>query len=572
MFCELVKEADVEYMTVFTGESVVLPCVCNDLQDKPKSLKWEFSILTESGSNGYQEIYPEQTGHHKNRVKLVSKSSSGNLSLLVSDLTEQDQGYYRCSIQTEIKDFSLYVKGCDLSNETKHVYIGLPGGSVLLLCSCCDLHTKPHTFTWMSYRTGGLTDMLNDEHYRGRLQLFNNTSPGNLSLLISDLREEDGTDYRCITEKNYTDMSILGEGCDLSGDKHQVAINGHPGGSVLLPCSCSDLHTNPQIFTWTTKRTGHWTDVLYDELYRDRSQLFNHISPGNLSLLISDLREEDQRVYRCITGLKEYRDIRINVKGGRRETSTRSGKTDRRPPSEQPPSKTTNSPPASSSTTLKQGTTCVCTDLQDKPKSLKWEFSLPTESGSKHYQEIYPEQTGHHRNRVKLVSKISPGNLSLLVSDLTEQDQGLYTCSVQAERKDFRLYVEGGRRETSTRSGTTDRRPPSEQPPSKTTNSPPASSSTTLKQDKQQTHSSLLLSTRAHTRIHTHVTEFTVKCQSLRTCGENVITEGSPDCKGKPTDQVSKRKMSYNRSVSTFRAFVVFDTLQVTHMTHTCLH
>ncbi|XP_060739645.1 uncharacterized protein LOC132854972 isoform X2 [Tachysurus vachellii] len=243
--------------------------------------------------------------------------------------------------------------GCDLSAQTKHVYIGLPGGSVLLLCSCSDLHTKPHTFTWMSYRTERLTDVLNDEHYRGRLQLFNNTSPGNLSLLISDLREEDGTDYRCITEKNYTDMSILGEGCDLSGDKHQVVINGHPGGSVLLPCSCSDLHTNPQIFTWTTKRTGHWTDVLYDELYRDRSQLFNHISPGNLSLLISDLREEDQRVYRCSTGLEEYRDIRINVKG-RRETSTRSGKTDRRPPSEQPPSKTTNSPPASSSTTLEK--------------------------------------------------------------------------------------------------------------------------------------------------------------------------------------------------------------------------
>ncbi|GAA6099389.1 uncharacterized protein LOC125145429 [Tachysurus ichikawai] len=183
---------------------------------------------------------------------------------------------------------------CDLSAQTEHEYIGLPGGSVLLLCSCSDLNNKPHTFTWKAYIRGGLNDMLNDEHYRGRLQLFNHTSPGNLSLLISDLREKDGTDYRCSTEKG-------------------------------------------------------------------------------------------------------YRDMRINVKGGRRETSTRSGKTDRKPSSEQPPSKTTNSPPASSSTTLEQGT-----------------------------------------------------------------------------------------------------------------------------------------------------------------CGENGITEGRPDCKGKPTDQVSKRKMSYNRSVSTFRAFVVF--------------
>ncbi|KAK2846112.1 hypothetical protein Q7C36_010966 [Tachysurus vachellii] len=272
--------------------------------------------------------------------------------------------------------------GCNLSAQTKYDYIGLPGGSVLLLCSCSDLHTKPHTFTWMSYRTERLTDMLNDEHYRGRLQLFNNISPGNLSLLISDLREEDAVDHRCITEKGYIDMNINVKGCDLSGDKHQVVINGHPGGSVLLPCSCSDLHTNPQIFTWTTNRTGHWTDVLKDELYRDRFQLFNHISPGNLSLLISDLREEDQRVYRCSTGLKEYRDIRINVKGGRRETSTRSGTTDRRPPSEQPPSKTTNSPPASSSTTLEahlpaaSSSTTLEQDEQESESSLPLVFGI----------------------------------------------------------------------------------------------------------------------------------------------------------------------------------------------------
>ncbi|XP_047674658.1 uncharacterized protein LOC125145531 [Tachysurus fulvidraco] len=245
--------------------------------------------------------------------------------------------------------------GCDLSAQTKYVYSEHPGGSVLLPCSCSDLHTKPHTFTWMAYIRGRLNDVLNDEHYRGRLQLFNNTSPGNLSLLISDLREEDDVDYRCRTEKGHRDMRINVKGCDLSGDKHQVVINGHPGGSVLLPCSCSDLHNNPQTFTWTTKRTGHWTDVLNDELYRDRLQLFNHTSPGNLSLVISDLREEDQRVYRCSTGLREYRDIWINVKGGRRKTSTRPGKTDRRPPSKQPPSKTTHSPPASSSTTLEQG-------------------------------------------------------------------------------------------------------------------------------------------------------------------------------------------------------------------------
>ncbi|XP_058246898.1 junctional adhesion molecule-like [Hemibagrus wyckioides] len=263
--------------------------------------------------------------------------------------------------------------------------------------------------------------------------------------------------------------SQIEKSCDLSGDNDLVEITQHQGGSVLLPCSCSDLNTKPQTFTWMTFRTGSLTDVLNDEHYRGRLQLFNNISPGNLSLFISDLREEDQGDYRCRTE-KKHRDFRIYVKGC--ELVKKAEVEDM---------------------TVFTGESvvlpCVCTDLQNKPKSLKWEFSIPTESNSNHYQEIYPEQTGHHRNRVKLVSKNSPGNLSLLLSDLTEEDQGNYRCSVQAERKDFRLNVKGGRRETSTHSGKTDRRPPSEQPPSKTTNSPPSSSSTTLEQDKQQTHS-----------------------------------------------------------------------------------
>ncbi|XP_047016704.2 polymeric immunoglobulin receptor [Ictalurus punctatus] len=260
-------------------------------------------------------------------------------------------------------------------------------------------------------------------------------------------------------------------GCALSGD-NPTEITGHKGGSVLFPCSCSDLHTKPQKFTWETFRTGRLTEVLNDEHYRGRLQLFNNISPANLSLLISDLREEDEGSYWCRTE-KEHREVWLYVKGC--ELVKKKGV---------------------EGVTVFTGESvvlpCVCTDLQDKPKSLKWEFSIPA-IGIDHFQEIYPEQTGRHGNRVKLVSNNAPGNLSLLISDLTEEDQGLYRCSVQADRRVFRLSVKVGRRETSTHSRKTDTTPPSEPPQSKTTISPPASSSTTLEQDKQQTHSSLPL-------------------------------------------------------------------------------
>ncbi|XP_047016713.1 junctional adhesion molecule-like isoform X1 [Ictalurus punctatus] len=300
-------------------------------------------------------------------------------------------------------------------------------------------------------------------------------------------------------------------GCALSVDDNLREITGHNGGSVLLPCSCSDLDTKPQKFTWWTYRTGHLIEVLNDEHYHSRLQVFNHISPANLSLFISDLREEDQGVYRCRTE-KEHRDIWLYVKGCELV-------------------KKTGVERVTGFTEESVVLPCVCTDLQDKPKSVKWQFN-----GIRDVQEIYPEQTGHHRNRVKLVSNNAPGNLSLLISDLTEEDQGVYRCSVQADRRDFRLSVKVGRRETS-KKGTT---PSSEPPQCKTTNSPPASSSTTLEQDKQQTHRNLPLvfSILAFLLlVIPGVVAFIFWRRKGGRCGENVITEGRPDCKRKHKDQ-----------------------------------
>ncbi|XP_076872465.1 uncharacterized protein LOC143522627 [Brachyhypopomus gauderio] len=112
-------------------------------------------------------------------------------------------------------------------------------------------------------------------------------------------------------------------GCMLS-DHTNMEVKGHTGGSVLLSCSCTDLQTRPQSFIWTTLSSGHWTDVFSDEHYRDRVQWFNELSPGNLSLLITDLRTEDEGEYSCGTwsehGYYRYFTLRVSV----RETGTHS--------------------------------------------------------------------------------------------------------------------------------------------------------------------------------------------------------------------------------------------------------
>ena len=102
------KSGETEEVTRFSGESVVLLCSCTDIQTKPNTVKWEFRSV-KSGASQFEEIYPSQTEQHRDRVRLTNKNS-GNLSLLISDLTEEDQGDYRCSVRSDFKLIRLHVE------------------------------------------------------------------------------------------------------------------------------------------------------------------------------------------------------------------------------------------------------------------------------------------------------------------------------------------------------------------------------------------------------------------------------------------------------------------------------
>uniref|UniRef100_A0AAR2KFF9 Ig-like domain-containing protein n=1 Tax=Pygocentrus nattereri TaxID=42514 RepID=A0AAR2KFF9_PYGNA len=216
--------------------------------------------------------------------------------------------------------FVLHVaEGCGLVNSGTTIYINIhTGGSALLPCSCADLHTTPDKFIWRKYSTNrNAWKELSRERgqYRDRVQLFNGHSPGNLSLLISHLTEEDGGLYRChVTESGYTDIRLTFEGGVQSNSETTSSITAHTGGSVLLPCYSTDLHTTPETFTWRKYRIT-WEEISSESgQYRNRVQLGNGHSPGNLSLLISHLTEEDGGLYRCDIRGSEYKDIRLTVK------------------------------------------------------------------------------------------------------------------------------------------------------------------------------------------------------------------------------------------------------------------
>ncbi|XP_067239068.1 polymeric immunoglobulin receptor-like [Chanodichthys erythropterus] len=214
-------------------------------------------------------------------------------------------------------------------------------------------------------------------------------------------------------------MIHISTGCILS--QQTTVITGFTGGSVVLPCSCADPRSTAKTFTWQFQRSGkQWIEVFEDDNYRGRLVLFNESSPKNLSLLISDLRKEDQGYYMCMTERHSITiSIELTVKGCNLVQNTR-------------PNDVTGY--AGESVVLP----CSCTELQAKPEQIQWMYSV-----NNAYFEIYPnEKIESHKNRVKLLNQTTPGNLSLHISALTAEDTGVYYCAVWSQKIFNRLHVE----------------------------------------------------------------------------------------------------------------------------------
>lgn len=91
------------------GQSVLLPCSCNELQAKPHKLTWTKLPATPLTK---RDLY-------RDRVAMFNtESSPGNLSVLLSFITKEDQGWYRCTINNQdTRDMHITVEGKRSDND-----------------------------------------------------------------------------------------------------------------------------------------------------------------------------------------------------------------------------------------------------------------------------------------------------------------------------------------------------------------------------------------------------------------------------------------------------------------------
>ncbi|XP_073672708.1 polymeric immunoglobulin receptor-like [Garra rufa] len=209
-----------------------------------------------------------------------------------------------------------FTTGCVVSDEKPTVIVtGYTGGSVVLPCSCADPQST--TFTWEFAKGNQWIPVFEDEKYSGRSVLFHERSPTNLSLLISDLRMNDQGYYSCKTEPNtFTYVRLEVKGCNLVQNSWMFYVTGYSGGSVVLPCSCTELLAKPEHIQWIFFIGNKYKQIYPNEQiesYKNRVKLFNPNTPGNLSLQISALTTDDRGVYQCIVSSLQVVSFRLTV-------------------------------------------------------------------------------------------------------------------------------------------------------------------------------------------------------------------------------------------------------------------
>ncbi|XP_041747201.1 uncharacterized protein LOC121577560 [Coregonus clupeaformis] len=101
--CTLSGTSQIDF-TIYSGQSVLLPCSCTDPKTKPNSFTWHLYKKKNSGS--------WVTLTQSAEVEIFNtENSPGNLSVLLSHFTKSDVRQYRCGINNgQYRTFNLIVK------------------------------------------------------------------------------------------------------------------------------------------------------------------------------------------------------------------------------------------------------------------------------------------------------------------------------------------------------------------------------------------------------------------------------------------------------------------------------
>lgn len=145
------NEGSVE-ISRYSGESVFLSCSvkCSARHEPDSKFRWKLPNYIEINHT----INPTELRRlYQGRLHMFD-ISSGNFSLLISNLTEEDEGLYSCwSNENQHKNFSLTVKGTEMRNSCINKWFSLKRDALQLNFIRSSYWNKALSLLWTNIQT-----------------------------------------------------------------------------------------------------------------------------------------------------------------------------------------------------------------------------------------------------------------------------------------------------------------------------------------------------------------------------------------------------------------------------------
>ncbi|XP_029026896.1 uncharacterized protein LOC114867914 [Betta splendens] len=418
-----------QYVKVESGEeSVLLPCEAKDLPEDIR-VEWKDSKnrtvhVCQNGSDQPEDQHIHYNGRTEmNRDESSNALRPGDLSLSLMNPTDGDRGTFTCTIYNKEgkilmkKHVVLQITVQQVEVESGEESVLLPCKTVVQLPEFVKVEWKDHKNNTVHLYQNG-SDHPEEQHnfYKGRTEIKKTLlKSGDVSLRLKNPTVEDKGTFIC-TVYNKERTILMKKQVDLEVEVQQVEVESGED-FVLLPCEAKDLPEDIRV-EWKDRKSrkvhvyqnGFNLAGEQHNIYKRRTELKrNQLVPGDVSLSLKNPTEEDTGFFTCIVYNREgnilmKKQVELNVKV--QQVEVESGE---------------------------ESVLLPCETL-DLPEDIRVEWRNKAnrrvhvyhtgsdQPGEQH--SFYSGRTEMQRNPVK------PGDVSLSLKNLTEEDTDTFTCTV----------------------------------------------------------------------------------------------------------------------------------------------
>ncbi|XP_053541004.1 uncharacterized protein LOC128634449 isoform X1 [Ictalurus punctatus] len=204
-------------LIVQLGGSVMLPCfVETPLPMQELEIEWkrnDSETLVHLWQDGESHLESQNPSYRERAHFFIEEIAQGNFSLLLTNVTREDAGVYKCAVYTNRDSYETLIEIKEIERlivSGAHVISAYAGEDITLNCSV-DSHIPAENIeqvSWMKmdgeilvllYEHGEVHTDSSHERYMDRVELFSaeERNKGNFSLRLKAVRTDDKGLYTC---------------------------------------------------------------------------------------------------------------------------------------------------------------------------------------------------------------------------------------------------------------------------------------------------------------------------------------------------------------------------------------